>query len=185
MTDVAVLTIPIDVHTALELLTTEHRAVEFIAQAPGVEIRITVGSEIAIASAEAIDPPPPALPTGPDDDMHVCPECRRTFDTDHGLKVHTARTHPKPTRPAEPAPAREIRCEPCGRAFETPQALGAHRRRDHPAKPQPQRKVQTVAQAERDRPALAAVTPPMERRPFDPQAARNAAAAAAFTEEVG
>lgn len=123
---------------------------------------------------------------------HVCPDCRRTFPTGHGLAVHRARTHPataKPERrPADrhvacgkcgtPITARNLkrheavcgqegehRCDDCGRTFDTANGLGGHRGRAHPK--------------------LAAPVTPIGKTGFDPDRARVSAAEGAYDDNAG
>lgn len=56
-----------------------------------------------------------------------CDDCDRAFKTKHGLSVHRARTHKKPSR-AKPTPAATtgFPCDDCDRAFTTKQNLIKH-----------------------------------------------------------
>lgn len=145
----------------------------------------------------------------------MCPDCRRTFTTGHGLQVHRRRIHN--TGPTEPAPGRvrcehcgvqissgnlgrhiarhhadrpasvvEHRCEVCGRVFATGSGLGGHRRAHKPRK-----KDTAPAAALVEPPAwpssltIAPVADAIGKTDFDADGARHAAADALHADNAG
>lgn len=157
-------------------------------------------------------PPAPLQPLGPEPTPSggfVCPPpCGRTFDSEHGLNVHRARTHGRPTpatgddadgRPLcpecnepfsskanlirhrtrrhgyDPGVGEEFRCDPCELTFPNAQGLGAHRRHHHPKGAALPVSSPSESVTEPEAPKVTAGGP-IERRPFDPDAARVAAA---------
>lgn len=165
------------------------------------------GRALQIAEPD-VEPPAVLEPLGPEPEPSggfVCPPpCGRTFDSEHGLKVHRARTHGEhPPRDDEqiactvcsllvrrsnmarhqtsasckPAGTSVFRCDPCGLDFTSPQALGAHRRHNHPKRQvdgSDSSASSEVAKQEPDGPTVVD-GPPIGHRDFDPDAARHAA----------
>lgn len=133
--ETAVLTIPIDVATALELLASDEHVVELVATGPGIEIRLTLAASMTSETTgpPPIEPPDPDTTTAVDD--HICEHCGQTFKSAGGLGSHRSKTHWKNKPAPAPTPPAVIPCPTCERTFTTEHGLSVHTARVHKTLP--------------------------------------------------